>query len=255
MKPTSRLIVLKSRLHAFLSTLGNRVNMLVVLIGAIVTLHGLALLLQPESILSVDPRGGLSPGGRALYQLGMTGGIAWELGWWWTIVSASYLHGGLVHLIPNLFYVYALGAAVVSIYGHARMFVLFNVGGASGFLLSNAVAGGPTIGASGGYFGFAAGLLLYGRRCGTSAVATWLWWCCLVMVVFMAFIPFALPRFNGWVNVGGLIGGWITALFLSPKDKSRESIVILALQFLFATALVVGVGLSFWQVNSILLAE
>ena len=28
----------------------------------------------------------------------MTGGIAWELGWWWTLVTATYLHGGLLHI-------------------------------------------------------------------------------------------------------------------------------------------------------------
>jgi rhomboid protease GluP len=227
--------------------------MLLFVIGAMVTLYGLALLLQPEAILR-DQRG-LSPGGRALYQLGMTGGVSWELGWWWTIVTAIYLHAGLLHLVTNLLYVYALGAAVVEIYGHPRMFVLFNIAGASGFLLSNVAAGAPSVGASGGYAGLAAGLLLYGRRRGTSAIVPWLWWCCVGMAIFTALSSHILPQVNGWALTGGLIGGWVAALLLGPKDIRRESITVLALQLVFSTTLVVGVVLSFLETTSILIAE
>ena len=250
MDPTSWLSVLRGRFYVFLSTSGIRVNMLSVIIVAMVTLYGLALLLQPDAILR-----GLSPGGRVLYQLGMTGGIAWELGWWWTLVTAVYLHGGLFHLVVNLLYVYALGAAVVATYGHARMFVLFNVAGTSGYLLSNVASGAPSIGASGGYAGLAAGLLLYGHRRGRSVIAPWIWWCCLGVVILSVFVTSIIPQSNGWALLGGLIGGWIVALFLSPKDRCQESTLVLALQLVFVATLVLGVALSFWRVSSILLAE
>ena len=55
----------------------------------------------------------LSPGTRALYQLGMTGGVAWREGWWWTLLTAIYLHGGLLHIFFNLMWMRNLGPAVV----------------------------------------------------------------------------------------------------------------------------------------------
>ena len=35
----------------------------------------------------------LSPGMRPLYALGMTGGLALMQGHWWTVLTATYLHG------------------------------------------------------------------------------------------------------------------------------------------------------------------
>ena len=103
-----------------------------------VLLYTVALLLQPEAI--TDLRGVLSllsPGSRALYQLGMTGGVAWQLGWWWTLLTAIYLHGSLLHIFFNLMWIRNLGPVATEVYGPARAFVLFSAAGAAGFLLSN----------------------------------------------------------------------------------------------------------------------
>ena len=82
----------------------------------------------------------------------MTGGVAWELGWWWTLLTAIYLHGGLLHIFFNMYWIRILGPSATEVFGPARTFVLFNVAGVAGFLLSNLMSGGPTVGASGGNF-------------------------------------------------------------------------------------------------------
>jgi len=68
-----------------------------------------SLAIQPDAMLS---GGGLmsflSPGSRALYQLGMTGGVAWQQHWWWTLFTATYLHGGLLHIAFNMLSLYRL---------------------------------------------------------------------------------------------------------------------------------------------------
>ena len=153
------------------SLVGARLDLIVLIIGACLTLYALALLLQPEAIFSGS---GfltiLSPGGRALYQLGMTGGVAWELGWWWTLLTATYLHGGLLHIAFNVMWIRNLGPAAAEVYGPARTFVLFNAAAAAGFLLSNEMSGAPTIGASGAIFGLLAALIVYGRKRGSSVM-------------------------------------------------------------------------------------
>ena len=234
------------------SLVGARLDLIVLITGACVTLYALALLLQPEAIfrasglLSI-----LSPGGRALYQLGMTGGIAWELGWWWTLLTATYLHGGLLHIAFNVMWIRNLGPAAAEIYGPARTFVLFNVAGASGFLLSNEMTGVPTIGASGAIFGLLAALIVYGRKRGSSVMTQQLWQWAIILGIF----GFIMPSVNNWAHGGGFAGGWVAAHLMGFSDEHREStrVQLAALALIAVTA--VGIGLSFFNVTGILLAE
>src|SRR5205823_13683274 len=105
---------------------------------ACIVLYAIALVLEPDALLHPGSLFSiLSPGTRALYQLGMTGGVAWREGWWWTVLTAIYLHGGLLHIFFNLMWIRNLGPAVTEVYGPARAFVVFSIAGAVGFLLSN----------------------------------------------------------------------------------------------------------------------
>ena len=61
---------------------GNRLDLVALVVVACVVLYIVALVLQPEAILEWHGIFSiLSPGSRALYQLGMTGGLAWREGW------------------------------------------------------------------------------------------------------------------------------------------------------------------------------
>ena len=215
-----------------------------------VLLYTVALLLQPEAI--TDLRSVLlllSPGSRALYQLGMTGGVAWQLGWWWTLLTAIYLHGSLLHIFFNLMWIRNLGPVATEVYGPARAFVLFNAAGAAGFLLSNLMTGAPTIGASGSVFGLLAALIVYGRRRGSSLMTTQVWQWAIILFV----LGVLMPSVNNWAHAGGFAGGWVAAQAMQFSDETREStwILLTALALIGLTA--VGVVLSFIRVTGILL--
>ena len=215
-----------------------------------VLLYTVALLLQPEAI--TDLRGVLSllsPGSRALYQLGMTGGVAWQLGWWWTLLTAIYLHGSLLHIFFNLMWIRNLGPVATEVYGPARAFVLFSAAGAAGFLLSNLMTGAPTIGASGSVFGLLAALIVYGRRRGSSLMTTQVWQWAIILFV----LGVLMPSVNNWAHAGGFAGGWVAAQAMQFSDETREStwVLLTALALIGLTA--VGVVLSFIRVTGILL--
>ena len=233
------------------SVIGTRLDQITLIVGATVTLYVLALLLQPEAImegsgfLSI-----LSPGGRALYQLGMTGGVAWELGWWWTLLTAIYLHGGLLHIFFNVMWIRNLGPVASDAYGPARAFVLFNISGAAGFLVSNTMSGAPTIGASGAIFGLLAALIVYGQKRGQSMLTQQLWqW-----AIILGILGFVMPSVNNWAHGGGFVGGWLAAQFMGFSDEHREStgVMLASLGLIALTA--VGFVLSFFNVTGILLA-
>ncbi len=228
----------------------SHLDLISLIVMTCVSLYVVALLLQPEAITaSRGLMSLLSPGSRALFQLGMTGGLAWQLRWWWTLLTAIYLHGSLLHIVFNVMWIRNLGPAVTDVYGPARAFVLFNVAGAAGFLASNVVTGVPTIGASGSVFGLLAALIVYGRRRGSSLMTTQMWqW---AMALFI--IGFILPGINNFAHAGGFAGGWVAAYAMPVSDDKRESswVLITALALIGITAL--GVVLSFVNARGLLL--
>ncbi|MCY4029116.1 MAG: rhomboid family intramembrane serine protease [Acidobacteria bacterium] len=232
------------------SVVGNRLDLIPLIVGTCVTLYALALLLQPEAIFAGQGFFSLlSPGPRALYMLGMTGAVAWQLGWWWTLLTAIYLHGSLLHIFFNVMWIRNLGPAAAEAFGPARMFVLFNVAGATGFFVSNAMSGAPTIGASGSIFGLLAALIVYGRKRGSSLMTRQLWQWAIILGIF----GFLMPGINNWAHGGGFAGGWVAASLMGFIDERRESTALLIASLAFIAATLVGVGLSFVNVTRILL--
>jgi membrane associated rhomboid family serine protease len=230
---------------------GLRLDLIGIIVMGCVALYVASLVLQPEAIFRLDGLFSiLSPGQRALYQLGMTGGVAWREGWWWTVLTAIYLHGGLLHIFFNVMWIRNLGPQVSEVYGPARAFVIFSLAGAAGFLISNGITGSPSIGASGSIFGLLAALIVYGRKRGGSMMTMQLWQWAAVMFA----MGFFMSGVNNWAHAGGFAGGWVTAeaMRFSEKRESR-GVQLLALGLLGLTA--AGVVISFVKVTGILLTR
>lgn len=230
---------------------GGRLDLINIIVVACIALYVASLVIQPEAIFQMG--GGffnfLSPGTRALYQLGMTGGIAWRDHWWWTLLTAIYLHGGILHIFFNVMWIRNLGPAVTEAYGPARAFVIFSLAGAFGFLVSNMANGHESIGASGSIFGLMSALIVYGRARGHAQLTSQIWtWAVIVFAM-----GFFMRNVNNWAHLGGFAGGWITAQAMRHSEKREgRGVQVLALLLLAATA--AGVGLSFIKVTSILLS-
>jgi rhomboid protease GluP len=235
---------------------GRKLDLNSVIVGACAALYVLALALDPRAIFQMSGGGGfgalfnfLSPGQRALYQLGMTGGVAWQQGWWWTIFSAIYLHGSLLHIFFNLMWVRQLGPNVTEVYGPARAFIIFTVGGAAGFLASNLLSHAPTIGASGSIFGLLAALIVYSRRRRIAMLSAQLWQWAIIMFV----MGFMMSGVNNWAHLGGFAGGWLAATAMRFDDEKRETplVQVLALALLALTAF--AVVMSFVNVTKLMM--
>ena len=230
---------------------GGKLDLTPMIVTACIVLYVVSLALDLPAVFS----GGfslfnfLAPGTRALYQLGMTGGVAWRAGWWWTLLTAIYLHGGLLHIFFNLMWVRSLGPAVSEYYGPARAFVIFTVAGVIGFLVSNQFAQVPTIGASGSIFGLLAALIVVARRTGHSMMNSQLWQWAIVMFA----MGFFMSSVNNWAHAGGFVGGFATAQLMRLGGERRESpaIQVVAIGLILLT--VAGFVLSFVKVTSILM--
>ncbi|MEE9179708.1 MAG: rhomboid family intramembrane serine protease, partial [Vicinamibacteria bacterium] len=87
-----------------------------------VGLYVAMLLIDPSSIRMGGALSFLSPGIRALFLFGASGAApVFEYGRWWTVLSAAWLHGGLMHIAFNMMWVRQLAPATAEAYGPARM--------------------------------------------------------------------------------------------------------------------------------------
>ena len=164
----------------------------------------LSILLYPRHIgLSANPLHFFAIDMDSLILLGATGTLPIDrLHRWWTLVSASYLHGSLLHIFFNMAAFNQLGKLVVREFGVSRMFIIYTVGGVAGFLASY-LAGIPiTIGASASLCALMGAALFYGKHRGGTygalvyrQITGW--------IVSLAIIGFAVPSINNWGQVVG----------------------------------------------------
>ena len=212
---------------------------------ACIALYVSSLLFDPAGALR--PRGPFevfSPSSGALHALGATGAFPWAQGEWWTLFTAIYLHGGLLHILFNVLWIRQLGPAVEELYGPARFFVIFTISGVVGFVVSNAVGVAFTVGASGSIFGLLGAMVAFGRRrggvFGTMVLRQYGQWALLLFV-----FGFFMSGVNNLAHLGGFIGGLGAGLVISLAERRTETTVdhllagacILVTVFAFALAL------------------
>ena len=91
--------------------------------------------------------------GEAQYRLGASLGFAiFHEHEWWRLVTAMFLHAGLIHIGFNMMALMQFGPALEELYGSARYLFAYVVTGAFGFLVS-AATGHFSLGASGALLG------------------------------------------------------------------------------------------------------
>jgi rhomboid protease GluP len=212
-------------------------------IGLNIGMLALALVLDPDAAgIHINPLLLLSPSDQSLLVLGATGTIPIDrFHRWWTLLSANYLHSGIVHIFFNMAAFRQLAAVVLREYGNSRMFAIYTLGGVFGFAVSY-FAGIPlTVGASAGVCGLVGAILYYGRsRGGHYGLALYkqvgLW------VIIMFAFGFLVPGINNWGHGGGIAGGIVCGWLLGYAERRRETPGHRTLAFicLVATGLILG---------------
>jgi len=219
----------------------------VILAGCLV-LYVVSLLLSPGALAARGFMSLLAPDWPALFLLGGSGAEpVFGYGRWWTILSAGWLHGGLLHIAFNMMWVRDLAPAVARVYGAGRLVLIYLVSGAGGFLLTSLVAlvapglpailhgGVRTIGASAPLFGLFGALICFGQRTGQRGVRQLvLGWVAMGVVFGVLF-----PGIDNWAHLGGFVSGWLVARALDPLREERPGHVLAAVVGLAVSLLAV----------------
>lgn len=222
---------------------------------ATVVIWGCAILYA--ATLIIDPRGIgmnglsiLSPSRRSILIFGASGAYPFfAYGRWWTVLSAAWLHGNLLHIVFNMLWIRQLAPAASELYGTARTVIIYTVASIAGFFLSSWAGlvfasssifflrgAGITLGASAPIFGLLGALVVYGRRTGSSHIGGQAMTYAVILFVF----GFMMPNVDNFAHLGGFLGGYATARFLDPLRAERVDHMIIAAICIAATVLSVA---------------
>jgi rhomboid protease GluP len=161
-------------------------------------------------------------------------------GEWWRFFTPIFLHIGLLHLLMNTLALFYLGTAVERIFGRLRFVLVYVVSGFFGSLASFVFTTNLSAGASGAIFGCFGALIYFGvlypkvffRTMGTNII---------VVILLNLVFGFSMPGIDNAGHLGGLLGGFLAAGFVSvPKrfHPIRQTIILLV---------TIVVGFFLWQ--------
>lgn len=221
------------------------------IIGLCVLAFGLSLALDPRGIGG----SGLNIGAPSLdagQRMGSSGIYpVWKNGRWWTVLSAGWLHGSLIHIFFNMYWVRILVPQVAELFGAARTIIIYVLASAFGFIMSSTAPiailwvapqlqgvlsvfpgyGLFTLGASAALMGMWGALVHYSRRTGSRNMRRWAW---QNAIYFLAF-GLIMRGVDNWAHLGGFLGGWFVAMFLDPLKPERTNQSIVAALCLLAS--------------------
>jgi len=230
-----------------LRRLGRDLGFVPLVMGTCAVMYVLMLVASGSNIQMQGLMNLFAPSNQTLFLFGASGALPVFLyGRWWTVLSAGWLHAGLLHIFFNLMWVRQLAPATADLYGPARMTIIYIVAGVCGFALSTFAGaffpGLPflrgaqfTVGASAPIFGLLGALVCYGRRSGRSAVHGEAFGYAVTLFIF----GLIMPGVDNYAHAGGFAGGYLTARVLDPLTRERGDHMVVALLSLGASLLAI----------------
>jgi membrane associated rhomboid family serine protease len=140
-------------------------------------------------------------------------------GQWWRIVTAAFLHAGLIHIGVNMISLWSLGRFIELALGSWRMLLVYIVsmiGSGLGIVyLSPPLV--PTVGASGAIFGLFGALFAIGFKLGKPGMD--LVRANIGILVLNLIMTFTIPGISKAAHVAGLIAGFVLTyvLYYPPR--------------------------------------
>jgi rhomboid protease GluP len=139
-------------------------------------------------------------------------GAKWDIGLaagqWWRLVTAGFLHGGLLHILMNSWVLFDLGAQVEEMYGSSRMLVIYFISTVGGFYASALLNAAVSMGASAGLMGLVGAMIALGVRHRNAMGAAIRGMYMRGAVIVLAFGMIGAFHVDNAAHIGGLAAGF-----------------------------------------------
>jgi membrane associated rhomboid family serine protease len=182
--------------------------------------------------------GALQGGGTVVNHGGLNGPAVAD-GDWWRIITAGFLHAGLIHIAFNMYVLFILGTLLEPGIGTPRFLAVYFVSllaGSFGALLLS--PNEITVGASGAIFGLMSAAFIVARHRGVEQVAGQL----AIFILINLFFTFGVSHISVGGHLGGLIGGALAGLLIVFSERRARRPVELEALGLFALAAICVAG-------------
>ncbi len=226
-----------------LRQLGSDLGFVPLVIGGCSVMYLLTLLTSNGDLVGRGGLNFLSPNGSLIFAQGVSGAEA-LFGYhrWWSLLTATWLHGGLLHILFNMMSVRNLVPSTIEFIGPGRTVIVYVLSGVAGFLLTSVVwmyfpyvpflsGARSTIGASAAICGLLGAITHYGRKSGSSAVRAQTSQWAISMAIYSL-----LPGIDSVAHLGGFLGGYGLSAFFNPLTRERGDHMLVAVICLAATA-------------------
>ena len=142
------------------------------------------------------------------------------------LITGTFLHGGLMHFLLNMYSLYIIGSQMEGFLGRGKYLIVYLFSAILGSLFSITFNTIPSVGASGAIFGLMGSLLYFGYHYRVY----------LGTVIRSQIIPIILinlligftsgGEIDNFAHIGGLIGGALITMAVGVKYKSTKAEMI-----------------------------
>ena len=147
-----------------------------------------------------------------------------EFNQYYRLITSSFLHIGILHLLFNMYALYIIGAQIENFYGKAKYLIIYLGSAIFGSLLSICFHDGISAGASGAIFGLLGAMLYFGYHY-RLYLGNVLQSQIIPIIILNLFLGFITPGIDNACHVGGLISGIFLAMACGiNKDRKMEKI-------------------------------
>jgi len=144
----------------------------------------------------------------------------------WRLITSGFLHGGLLHLLFNMYSLYLIGIQIENFIGKWKYLAIYFVSMICAGLMSSVITPDVvSVGASGALFGLLGSLVYFGfhyRLYLGSVLKNQI----IPLIVLNLFLGFTMSGIDNAAHIGGLIGGLLIAMALGvqKKEATKEKI-------------------------------
>ena len=140
---------------------------------------------------------------------------------YYRLITGTFLHGGLFHLLSNCYALYIIGRQIEAFYGKNKFLLIYLFSALCGSMLSITLSDYASVGASGAIFGLMGALLYFGYYYRVYIGSTWKD-NIVPVIVLNLIIGFLVPGIDYFGHIGGLIGGVLISMALGLKYKVNK---------------------------------
>ena len=157
-----------------------------------------------------------------LLRYGALNSILVQNGEFWRLITAGFLHGGIFHLLFNMYSLYIIGMQIENFVGKWKFLAIYFCSMITASLMSCVISpNSVSVGASGAIFGLLGALVYFGyhyRLYVGSVLRNQI----IPLIHFNLLLGFMVSGIDNAAHIGGLIGGLLISMALGVQKREGK---------------------------------